>query len=119
MLAVVLATAMAFAGGLRPACFDRLSASGTQFRADDGTDPAILKPRQTLAATLLPKTLAERLLRLTTGDDDGKKTPSLVPLTSLVPQLVVRLADPVRSDIIARRLTHSRPDPTGPPTELT
>lgn len=118
-LAVALATAIALAGGLRPTCFDRLSANGTQFRADDGTDPAILKPRQTLAAALLPKTQAERLCRLATGDDDGTKTLSPVQVTSLAPQLVVRLADPIRFDIIADGPTHSRPDPTGPPTELT
>ena len=119
MLAVVLAIVMALAGGLRPAGFDRLSASGTQFQAGDGIDPAILKPRQTLAATLLPKTQAERLHRLAAGDDDGKKTLSPVRVPSLAPQLMVRLADPIHFDIIALGQAHSRPDPTGPPTELT
>lgn len=114
-LAVVLVTAMVLAAGLRPACLDRLSASGTQFQASDGIDPAILKPRQTLAATLLPKTLAERLHRLATGDNDDKESLSAVWSESPVPQLVVRLAGSVRPAILALRRSHSRPHPTGPP----
>lgn len=118
-LAVLLVAAMVLAAGLRPACLDRLSASGTQFQASDGIDPAILKPRQTLAATLLPKTPAERLHRLVTGDNDGKESLSAVWSESPVPPLAVRLADSVRPAVLTLRLTHSRPDPTGPPTELT
>ena len=116
-LAVVLVTALVLAAGLRPACFDRLSASGTQFRANDGIDPAILKPRQTLAASLLPKTPAELLQRLTTGDDDGKE--SLPPVWSEhpVPQLLSRLAGSACPGFTTFRPPHSRPDPTGPPVD--